>query len=44
LDHSGSFIIHSNVFLLDLENSDIVAVSFLGTKTRKHIFRGVLHP
>ena len=31
-----------NVVLLDLENSDIAAVSFEGTKTNKQKFRGVL--
>ena len=37
-------MIYFNVVLLDLENSDIAAVSFLGTKTKKNIFRWVLDP
>ena len=37
-------MIDFNVVLLDLENSDIAAVSFLGTKTNKKYFRGALGP
>ena len=34
----GSFMIDFNAVLLDLENSDIAAVSFLGTKTKKIVY------
>ena len=37
-------MIDFNVVLLDLENSDIAAVSFEGTKTKQKNFRGVLDP